>query len=326
MRTIGAHGPSVGPVGLGAMGMSWGYADTSSDDPVDVINRAIDLGATLIDTADIYGPFTNEELVGRAIASRRSEVSVATKCGLVVRDAATFDQVNDGTPEHVRAACEASLGRLGVDAIDVFYLHRVDPDVPVEESVGAMAELVAAGKVRAIGLCECDVETLERANGIHPISAVQSELSLWTRGALEEVVPWCEQHDAAFVPYAPLGRGFLTGAVKSLDDVPVGDVRRQQARFQPDALAANQALVDEVRAIAGASGCTPAQVALAWLLSCSDVVIPIPGMKRLFEVEENLAAAEIVLTDAQRDGLARLRPAAGDTGRFQAPSTGGAAR
>src|SRR6266571_6237193 len=254
------------------MGMSWGYSSAERDDAESaaVIRRAIDLGVTLIDTADVYGPFTNEELVGRALAGRRDEVVLATKCGLVV-DATTRTMGRDGRPEHVREACDASLRRLGTEVVDLYQLHRVDERVPVEETWGAMAGLVEAGKVRAIGLSEVGVDELERAGAVHPVASVQSELSLWTRDPLEEVLPWCVAHDTAFIPFAPLGRGFLTGRITEAsfaDD----DFRARNPRFAAEALRANLALVDRVRAVAGRVGATPAQVAIAWVLARGEQV------------------------------------------------------
>jgi aryl-alcohol dehydrogenase-like predicted oxidoreductase len=318
VRKIGRDGPQVGPIGLGAMGLSGFYTDATNDDPRAVVEHAIDRGVTLIDTADMYGPFTNEQLIGSVITGRRDDVVVATKCGLVMRGEAAFDQVNDATPKHVREACDASLLRLGVDKIDLYYLHRVDPAVPIEETIGAMGDLVAAGKVAAIGVCECDVPTLERAQSVHPLAAVQSEMSLWSREPLAEVVPWCDAHDVSFVPYAPLGRGLLAGGLRSIDDLPSDDVRRLLPRFQPDALPANLAIVDRVREIAEASDSTPAQVAIAWLLAQSERVIPIAGMRRLQEVDENLAAAATELSSEQLAALDDLSPAAGDRTALQA--------
>jgi aryl-alcohol dehydrogenase-like predicted oxidoreductase len=289
------------------MGMSWGYGDVRNDEEsVRVIHRALDLGATLIDTADVYGPFTNEELVGRALAARRADATLATKCGLVVKDARVPDIRTDGTPEHIRQACDASLRRLGVDAIDLYYLHRVDPAVPLEESVGAMAELVAAGKVRAIGLSEVSVEQLERARAVHEIAAVQMELSLWTRDPLRDVVPWCAAHGVSVVAFSPLGRGFLTGTLRSVDALASEDWRRNLPRFQADALEENLAIADRVREVADRLGATAAQVALAWVLTQGEHVIPIPGTKRLAYLEENLGAADLRLTDedlAELDAL-----------------------
>ena len=290
-------GRDTGPIGLGCMGMSWAYdADQRDDDAsVRVIHRALELGATLLDTADIYGPYTNEELVGRALEGRRDEAVLATKCGMVVEDIAEYRLGRDGRPEHVRAAIDASLRRLRTDHVDLYQLHRVDENVPVEETWGAMAEAVAAGKARAIGMSEVGVAELERAQAVHPVASVQSELSLWTRDALAEVVPWCAAHDAAFLPFAPLGRGFLTGALAPRDFAP-GDFRRNNPRFQREAMDANRALVDRVTAVAERHGATPAQVALAWVLAQGDHVIPIPGTKRRERLEENVAAGQLTLS------------------------------
>ncbi len=295
-RTLGSSGLMVGAIGLGCMGMSWAYGSATQDEATAVIQRALDLGVTLLDTADAYGPFTNEILVGNAIQGRRAEVVLATKCGLVVEDAATYRLRRNERPEHITAACDASLQRLRVDYIDLYQLHRVDPEVPVEESVGAMAELVAAGKVRAIGLSEVDVPTLERAMAVHPIATVQSELSLWTREPLSDVLPWCKAHNVAFLPFAPLGRGFLTGRYATADAFADGDFRTRLPRFQTEAMAANQAIVATVQEVATRVGATAAQVALAWVLAQGDQVVPIPGTKRVSYLEENAAAADVPLT------------------------------
>ena len=310
-RTLGSSGIEVGAIGLGCMGMSWAYGTAEEADALAVIHRALDLGATLLDTSDVYGPFENEKLVGRALAGRRDEAVVATKCGLVVADKETFDIRRDGSPEHIRAACDASLERLGVDVIDLWYLHRVDEEVPVEESVGAMAEQVAAGKVRALGLSEVDVPTLERAMAVHPIAAVQSELSLWTRDPLAEVVPYCREHGAAFVPFSPLGRGFLTGRISADASFDSSDFRGRNPRFAAEALHANQAIAERVRAVAERLGAAPGQVALAWVLAQGDHVIPIPGTKRLEYLEENVGAAEVVLGAADLAELDALPAAVG---------------
>jgi aryl-alcohol dehydrogenase-like predicted oxidoreductase len=302
-RTLGSSGIAVSAIGLGCMGMSWAYGAGDDNESLAVIDRALELGVTFLDTSDVYGPFTNEQLVGRAIAGRRDDVVLATKTGLVVEDRANYVLGRDGRPEHIRAACEASLQRLGVAAIDLYYLHRVDPDVPIEDSYGAMAELVSEGKVRSLGLSEVDVATLERAAAIHPIAALQSELSLWTRDALADVLPWCREHDVAFVPFAPLGRGFLTGKLPVDSTFGEGDFRRKNPRFQPDSLEQNQAIVERVRAVADEVSATPAQVAIAWVLAQGENVIPIPGTKRLRYLEENLGAVDVEL-DA--DTVARL--------------------
>jgi aryl-alcohol dehydrogenase-like predicted oxidoreductase len=297
-------GRETGPIGLGCMGMSWAYDADQRDDAMSirVIHRALELGATLLDTADVYGPYTNEELVGRALQDRRDTAVLATKCGMVVEDAAEYRLGRDGRPEHVREAIDASLRRLGTDHVDLYQLHRVDEKVPLEETWGAMAETVAAGKACAIGMSEVGVEELERAQAVHPVASVQSELSLWTRDALAEVVPWCAAHEAAFLPFAPLGRGFLTGRLAPREFAP-GDFRRNNPRFQSEAMDANRALVERVQAVAQRHGATPAQVALAWVLAQGDHLIPIPGTKRLERLEENLAAANLRLS---ADDLAEL--------------------
>jgi aryl-alcohol dehydrogenase-like predicted oxidoreductase len=302
-RTLGSSGIAVSAIGLGCMGMSWAYGAGDDNESLAVIDRALELGVTFLDTSDVYGPFTNEQLVGRAIAGRRDDVVIATKAGLVVEDRANYVLGRDGRPEHIREACEASLQRLGVAAIDLYYLHRVDPEVPIEDSYGVMAELVSEGKVRALGLSEVDVETLERAAAIHPLAALQSELSLWTRDALAEVLPWCREHDVAFVPFAPLGRGFLTGRLPVDSTFGEGDFRRKNPRFQRETLEQNQAIVERVRDVAHEVSATPAQVAIAWVLAQGENVIPIPGTKRLRYLEENVGAGDVQL-DAET--LARL--------------------
>jgi len=301
-RVLGSSGLTVGPIGLGCMGMSWAYGADERDDAqsIAVLLRALDLGVTLIDTADVYGPFSNEELVGRALAGRREEAVLATKCGLVAEpdagpDAATTAVRRDGRPEHIRAACDASLRRLRTDVIDLYQLHRVDENVPLEDSWGAMAELQAAGKVRAIGLSEVSVEQLETAHAIAPVATVQSEMSLWTRDPLAEVLPWCQSHDVAFLPFSPLGRGFLTGRVSSAS-FGASDFRARNPRFRAEAMAANAAIVDAVRVVAERHGATPGQVALAWLLAQGEQVVPIPGTKKLHYLEENAAAAGLPLS------------------------------
>ena len=307
-RPLGATGRSIFPVGLGCMGLSWAYRDATVDEAagIDLIHQAIDLGVDHFDTADVYGPFTNESLVGRALADRRDHVVLATKCGLVVEDAATYRYGRNGRPEHVRASCDASLRRLGVDVIDLYYLHRVDPQTPVEETWVAMAGLVAAGKVRWLGISEPTVDELERVARLHPVTAVQSELSLWTRDHLEGVVPWCAAHGAAFVAFSPLGRGFLTGAIGAEARFGPGDFRSKLPRFRPEAVAGNQRLVESVRAIAARRGATAAQIALAWVLARGEHVHAIPGTQRRRYLEQNVAAADIVLTAAERAELDAL--------------------
>lgn len=296
LRTLGPDGPQVGAVGLGCMGMSFAYGAAERDDEQSraVLHRALDLGVTLIDTADVYGPFINEELVGSALAGRRDEAFLATKCGLVLGDEGIRV---DGRPEHVRAAIDASLQRLGTDRVDLWQLHRVDPSVPVDETWGAMAEQVAAGKALALGMSEVGVEQLERAHAIHPVATVQSELSLWTRDPLPKVLPWCEANGVGFLPYSPLGRGFLTGTVApgSFDS---SDFRSRNPRFTEEAMAANATLVDTVGAVAERVGATPGQVALAWVLAQGEHVVPIPGTKKLHYLEENAASATVQLSAA----------------------------
>jgi aryl-alcohol dehydrogenase-like predicted oxidoreductase len=303
-RRIGPF--EVGAIGLGCMGMSWAYTTGDRDDArsAAVIHRAIDVGMTLIDTADVYGPFTNEELVGRALSGRRDEVVLATKVGLVVEDVETLRLGRDGRPEHVREGIDASLRRLQTDHVDLYQLHRVDEKVPVEETWGAMAEVVAAGKARALGMSEATVEQLERAHAIHPVASVQSELSIWTRDRLDDVLPWCREHDVAFIPFAPLGRGYLTGTITSAS-FDERDFRARNPRFTRAALQANLAIVDRVRAVAARIGATPAQVALAWLLQRSPAMLPIPGTSSPEHLEENVAAAAVRLTE---DDLRELSP------------------
>ena len=285
------------------MPMSFGYVDVASeDDPVAVIGRALELGVAMFDTADVYGPFTNEELVGRALEGRRRDATIATKWGLVAGPTGGYPLARDARPERAAECVRASLERLRTDVIDLYYLHRVDEHVPLEESWGAMAALIEQGLVRAIGLSEVGVDELERAHAIHPVAAVQSELSLWTRDALDEVVPWCANHDAAFVPFSPLGRGFLTGTITQ-GGFDARDFRASNPRFTDEAIASNQAIVTVVRRVAERHEATPAQVALAWTLAQGAHVLPIPGTKRVRYLEENVAATELALTD---DDLADL--------------------
>lgn len=300
--TLGSKGPQVGAIGLGCMGMTHAYDPNGRDDTVStsVIHQAVDLGVTLIDTADVYGPFTNETLVGAALAGGlRERVVLATKVGLTYAggDLTSLGQLErNGRPEHVRAAIDASLRRLGTDRVDLYQLHRVDPEVPIEETWGALAEAVTAGKALAIGLSEVSVDEIRRAQAVHPVATVQSELSLWTRDALAEVLPYCESEGIGFLPFSPLGRGFLTGSIGTTDDLPADDWRRTLPRFQADALAANQALVDAVRVIADRRGATPAQIALAWVVAQGRHVVPIPGTKTPKYLADNAGAADVVLT------------------------------
>ncbi len=300
----------MGAIGLGCMGMTHGYDPSSRDDAESTatIHRAIELGVTLLDTSDVYGPFTNELLVGKALQGHRDEVILATKVGLVLDDGAPMSR--NGHPDHIRAGCDASLQRLGTDHIDLYQLHRVDPDVPLEESWEAMAGLVAAGKVVAIGLSEVSVDELDRAAAIHPVATVQSELSLWTRDALPRVLPWCAEHGAGFLPFSPLGRGYLTGALTP--GFESNDFRIGLPRFTDEAMAANQRIVDGVGVVATRNSATRAQVALAWVLAQGERVVPIPGTRRRTRVEENTAAARLTLSAQDLADLDALPAPVGD--------------
>jgi aryl-alcohol dehydrogenase-like predicted oxidoreductase len=289
------------------MGMSEFYGPGDEAESVATIHRALDLGVTFLDTADMYGPYLNEELVGRALAGRRDDVVLATKFG-IVRGPNPSDRSVRGDAVYVRDACEASLRRLGVDHIDLYYQHRTDPGVPVEESVGAMAELVAEGKVRYLGLSEAGPDTLRRASAVHPIAALQSEWSLWSRDIEDEVVPTARALGIGIVAYSPLGRGFLTGGITSPDDFPEGDFRKFLPRFSGDNFGRNLELVDRVRDLAAAKGCTPGQLALAWVLSRGDDVVPIPGTKRRSYLEENVAAADLSLDPAELAAVDEVFP------------------
>ncbi|MFC5062259.1 aldo/keto reductase [Actinomycetospora atypica] len=309
MKTAKLGALEVGRIGLGAMGMSHGYSGAGSDDDgaVRTIHRALDLGVTLIDTAEVYGPYVNEELVGRALAGRHDEAVLATKYGLISH---TGREGADSSPENVRQAVEGSLRRLGVDHVDLLYQHRVDPRTPIEETIGAAAELVAAGKVRYLGLSEAWTDTIRRAHATHPITALQSEYSLWTREQ-DEVLPVLRELGIGLVPYSPLGRGFLTGTIRSVADFDDDDMRRTNPRFAEENFRANLAAADEVRAVAEDAGATPAQVALAWVLSKGSDVVPIPGTKRVARLEENAGADAVELTDAQLRRLDDVTPARG---------------
>jgi aryl-alcohol dehydrogenase-like predicted oxidoreductase len=302
-RKLGSQGLEVSAQGLGCMGMTWAYGAGDEQSGLETIDRALELGVTFLDTAEVYGPYTNEELVGRAVQGRRERFEIATKFGFRVDPDNPYDRLVDGSPENVRRACEGSLERLGVDHIDLYYQHRVDPDVPIEETVGAMAELVQQGKVRYIGLSEASAETIRRAHAVHPLTAVQNEYSLWTRDLEDEVLPTLRDLGIGLVAYSPLGRGFLTGQIRSFDDLPEDDWRRSNPRFQEDALQENIRLADRVAEIASDLGATPAQVALAWVMSKGDDVVPIPGTKRPKYLEENAAAAEL---DLSADVIATL--------------------
>jgi aryl-alcohol dehydrogenase-like predicted oxidoreductase len=309
LRTLGTDSPlTVSALGLGCMGMSEFYGTADETTANQTIHRALDLGVTFLDTADMYGPFTNEQLVGRAIAGRRDEVQLTTKFGNERNPDGSWVRIN-GSPEYVRSACDASLQRLGVDHIDLYYQHRVDRSVPIEETVGAMAELVAAGKVRHLGLSEASAETIRKAAATAPITALQSEYSLFTRDIEDDILPTVRELGIGLVPYSPLGRGILTGRL-SAQSLEQGDSRRvgRFPRFQGEALDANLALVAQVEKIAEAKGCTPGQLALAWVLAQGDDVAPIPGTKRVTYLEENVAAAAVTLDEGDLADLARAVP------------------
>jgi aryl-alcohol dehydrogenase-like predicted oxidoreductase len=309
-RKLGSQGLEVSAQGLGCMGMTWAYGGGDEQSGLDTIHRALELGVTFIDTAEVYGPYTNERLVGRAVAGRRDQVEIATKFGF------SFDPDNpygprglDGSPKNVKRVCEGSLERLGTDYIDLFYQHRVDPAVPIEETVGAMAELVTEGKVRYIGLSEASPEIIRRAHATHPLTAVQSEYSLWTRDPEAEVLPTLRELGIGLVAYSPLGRGFLTGQIRSVDDLSDDDWRRSNPRFQEEALRQNIELADRVRALADARGVTAAQLALAWLHANGKDIVPIPGTKRPERLSENVAASEIELSAEDVAALDQAVPA-----------------
>jgi aryl-alcohol dehydrogenase-like predicted oxidoreductase len=295
-RSLGRTGLTVAALGLGCMGMSDFYGARDDDESVATIHRALDLGVTFLDTSDMYGPFTNEELVGRAVKGRRDGVAVATKFGIERSADDPNRRAVRGDAAYVRQACEASLRRLGLDVIDLYYAHRTDPNTPIEETVGAMSELVTQGKVRYLGLSEAAADTLRRACAVHPIAALQSEWSLWSRDLEAEMVPVARELGVGIVPYSPLGRGFLTGQITSLDDFAPDDFRRVNPRFMGDNFAKNLDLVEQVRKLAGEKGCTPGQLALAWVLAQGDDVVPIPGTKRVRYLEENVGALDVTLT------------------------------
>ncbi|HEY9828126.1 MAG TPA: aldo/keto reductase [Stenomitos sp.] len=314
MRSLGSQGLTVSELGLGCMGMSEFYGPRDDQESIATIHRALELGVTFLDTADMYGPFINEELVGRAIRDRRDQVVIATKFGNVRTPEGGWQGIN-GRPEYVRQCCDASLQRLGIEVIDLYYQHRVDLTVPIEDTIGAMAELVQQGKVRYIGLSEAAPATIRRAHAVHPITALQSEYSLWSRDLEDDVLPTVRELGIGFVAYSPLGRGFLSGQFNRLEDLPEDDYRRHSPRFQGENFAKNIQLVDQVKQIAAEKQVTPSQLALAWLLAQGEDIVPIPGTKRRQYLEENVAATTIQLTTEELSRIEAIAPkgsAAGD--------------
>ncbi|MDU0372785.1 aldo/keto reductase [Hymenobacter endophyticus] len=307
-RQLGQQGPIVSTMGLGCMGMSDFYGDRDEAESLRTLARALELGVTFLDTADMYGPYTNEELVGKALKGQRDKVILATKFG-IQRDPQNPDKRGiNGRPEYVRQAVEGSLKRLGTDYIDLYYQHRVDPNTPIEETVGAMAELVKEGKVRYLGLSEAAPETLRRACKVHPITALQTEYSLWSRDPEDEILPTCRELGVGFVPYSPLGRGFLTGQIQRFEDLAADDYRRHTPRFQGENFQKNLDLVARIKEIAAEKSCTPGQLALAWVLAQGEDIVPIPGTKRVAYLEENLGAAEILLSLEDLARINRIAP------------------
>jgi aryl-alcohol dehydrogenase-like predicted oxidoreductase len=309
-RTLGTNGPQVSEIGLGCMGMSAFYGATDEGEAIRTIHRALELGCNFLDTSDMYGPHTNERLLGGAIKDRREQVFLATKFGIKLEMTDPPRRAIDGSAAYVKEACEGSLGRLGVEHIDLYYQHRVDPKTPIEETVGAMAELVKEGKVRHLGLSEASAETIRKAHAVHPITAVQTEYSLWTRDVEEEILPTLQELGIALVAYSPLGRGFLSGRFSSPEELDEGDFRRYGPRFSGENLKHNLQLAQGVKELARQKGVTPGQLALAWVLSRGEQVVPIPGTKRVKYLEENVKAAEIELSKEESEQIARAIPAA----------------
>ena len=313
-RKLGRGGPIVSAIGLGCMGMSEFYGEGDEEESIATIHRALDLGVTFFDTADVYGPHKNEELVGRALRGHRDRVIIATKFGILRNpDKPEFRGIT-GKPDYIREACEGSLRRLGIHCIDLYYQHRVDPDTPIEETIGAMAALIKAGKVRYLGLSEASAETIRRAHAVHPITALQSEYSLWTRDPEKEILPFCRELGIGFVPYSPLGRGFLTGKIQKVEDLADNDYRRTVPRFQGKNFERNLDLVKRVEEIAREKHCTPAQLALAWVLAQGNDIVPIPGTKRRKYLQENVGAVEVVLTDEDLERINEVAPKDGFAG------------